>query len=342
MVDPWLLVATASLAVLWLASLLLVRWWTRRQVLRRLTAVPLTGEDISLPFPDLRPEDRQALQVVRDYRRRYLLNFRLKTEFTFRILVNLSLDLIQQVAAVYHPDEERPELQASLHQLINLNSRISLKLQDLLASLPLRALKDIKLQTVLTCHDLYTLCVSHPVYQFLRRHRLDKVVQWGWMLKNIASPWYWGRRFAYSGSRELLARFFLARVVTIVGVEAIRLYSGRSPGAEIGRLYELAWEEIRHLTVDAPHLEGKALTYFLSLVLRDRELSETTKLTLIGQAARAREAHHGMGGTLSVRESRQVERWLRRFIRQALPQAEQPAKLQDVHRRLAERTLPET
>ncbi len=60
----WLLLALAVL--LWLGSLLAVRYWTKKKILRSFAPETLEGEDIPLPFTDPRPEDKQALDVVRD------------------------------------------------------------------------------------------------------------------------------------------------------------------------------------------------------------------------------------------------------------------------------------
>jgi hypothetical protein len=114
MSESWLWLLAAAIAILWLASLAAVRFWTRRQVLRRLAAIP-KEEEISLPFPDVRPEDRQALEVVRAYRRRCLLKVWPDTDFSFRALLTLSMDLVQQIAAVYHPGEARPPAGPSRH-----------------------------------------------------------------------------------------------------------------------------------------------------------------------------------------------------------------------------------
>ncbi len=336
--DIWLGLIIAAVSLAWLVSLLAVRLWTKRQVLRQLTTTSWESEEIALPFSDLRPEDRQALELVRDYRRRYLLKISSDTDFTFRSLLNLAMDLTQQIAAVYHPGEERPELHASLAQLLNLQIRIGVKLQGLLETLPLQAIKNIKLQTILQCHDLYKFCLSHPAYRLVRDYHLDKVGRWLWMLKNLANPWYWGRRLAYTGGKELLTRYFWGRAISIIGLEAIRLYSGRASGEEVGRLYDLAWQELQQMTAGDPVLETKALQFYLRLVLHSRELPETTKLRLLQHVTQPLAGQPEPGGTVSPAEGRQIEKWLRPFICKELPAATQPGKLQQLQRRLAERT----
>ncbi len=83
------------------------------------------------------------------YRRRYLLKLWPDTEFSLKVVTGLSLELIQEIAEVYHPEDERPELHASLSELISLQTRISVRLQTLLETLPLRAIKDVELLTIL-------------------------------------------------------------------------------------------------------------------------------------------------------------------------------------------------
>ncbi|MGQ9920479.1 MAG: hypothetical protein ACUVRZ_04025 [Desulfobacca sp.] len=334
MVEPWLWLVIAAIAGLWLTSLAAVRYWTNRQMWRRLADMA-KEEDLSLPFPASRPEDHQALEVVRAYRRRYLLQVWPETELSFRALLNLSLNLVQQIAAIYHPDEAQPELQASLAELINLQTRISVRLQGLLGTLPLQIIKNLKLQTILSCHNLYQFCVSHPAYRFLRQYRLHKVMQWLWLLKNCVNPWYWGRRAAFSGGKELLSRFFLARFITIVGVEAIRLYSGRHPDQEWGQTFALAWQEICHLTAGDPAREAAAQKYFLRLVLHNRELPETTKLDVLKQLVQPPPEPDRGPGAISARERRRLERWLRQGVHSIFPPEQRAAALAAMRRRLA-------
>jgi hypothetical protein len=330
----WLILAVAVL--LWLGSLLAVRHWTRKKILRSFDSEILQGEDIPLPFTDPRPEDRQALDVVRSFRRRYLLKLWPDTEFSLKVVTGLSLELIQEIAGVYHPEDERPELHASLSELISLQTRVSVRLQALLETLPLRAIKDVELQTILFYHNVYKQFTCHPAYLFMRRHHLDKIARYAWMLKNIASPWYWGYRAAYAGGKEMLTRFFLSRMSTIVGVEAIRLFSGRAPGAEQWRKYDLAIQEMLHLAAANGASEPEALKFVLGLVLTSRELPEQVKLLLADRICKMRVETPADFCSLTPAERGQVRRWLKQFIVKVMPPAAQKPRLQELRQRLAE------
>ena len=225
--ENWLWFSLVLLLALWLGSLGLVRWWTRRQLLRQVAIKDLAEEPVDLPFAEPRPVDQQARDLIRAYRRRFLLQLWPDLEFSWRGIIDLTWDLIREVARIYYPDEERPELKATLYDLIDLQGRINARLQQLFESLPLKAIREVELETILQAHGLYKKFTQNPFYRFCKRHRLDELVRAAWLLKNLANPWYWGYRATWAGSKEFFYRYFLARLCTIVGEEAMRLYGRR-------------------------------------------------------------------------------------------------------------------
>jgi hypothetical protein len=330
----WLLIIIGIL--LWFISLVAVRYWTRNKILSSFDPESLEEDDIKLPFTDRRPEDKEAMEVVRAFRRKYVLKLWPDTEISLKVVMGLALELVQQIAAVYYPDDERPELHASLSELVSLQNRISVRLQTLLETLPLRAVKDVDLETILFYHNFYKKFTSHPTYLFMKRHHLDKVARYAFMLKNIASPWYWGYRAAYYGGKEMVSRFFLGRMSTIVGVEAIRLYSGRAPGVEQWRKYELAIQEMMFLTAADGGSEAEAQRFLCRLILKSRELPEPAKLALIDHMTRIKAADPAEFDSLNGSERVQVRRWLRHFIVKLIPPKARKPRLQELRQRLAD------
>ncbi len=112
----------ASLAILWLASLAAMRFWTRRRMLTDFMARPGGCE---LPRPSgQRPEDRAALEIIRSRRRRYLWNRWPETALSFYAIQEQSLEIMKEIAGVYFPQEEEPLLKASLADLLALHNRV--------------------------------------------------------------------------------------------------------------------------------------------------------------------------------------------------------------------------
>ncbi len=225
--SHWVILILTGLFLLWLLSLLVVRLWTRRQVLKSLEAHEEVAEELTSPFPEPRPEDQEALERIRSFRHRYLLSWWPGTTFSFQAIYEMSLELIKGIAAVYFPEEDRPELKASMADLVALHNRVGARLACWLESFPMRPFKDVELKTVLLYHEVYQAVTQHPVSAFVRRHRLGSLARWAWTLYNYANPLVWTSRAAYHGGKEVAARLLLARIADLVGEEAMLIYGRR-------------------------------------------------------------------------------------------------------------------
>jgi len=216
--NPWTIL---GLAGLWAASLW-VMWLTTRRRLLRALLIREADSDIPLP-PEPRLADEGARDLIRGNRNRYLWSYRPETPLSFTVISDLSGQLIREIAGIYYPEEERPERKASLADLVALHNRVGSRLAAWLESAPMRPFKDVELQTVMRYYEMYQSLKAHPIFQFIQRHRLHRLANWGWAALNYNRPFYWGRRAAYELGRRLL----LARIVDLVGEEAMLLYGGQ-------------------------------------------------------------------------------------------------------------------
>ncbi|MGB7911722.1 MAG: hypothetical protein WCF59_05800 [Desulfobaccales bacterium] len=221
MKNHWIIFAVAGLAIFWLASLAAMRFWTRRRMLADFMAPPGGCELPRLSVQ--RPEDRAALEIIRSRRRRYLWSRWPETALSFNAIQEMALKIIKEIAGVYYPLEEEPQLKASLADLLTLHNRVGSRLAAWLETAPIRAFKDVELQFIVRYYGVYQNVKNHPVSRFIREHRLHRVAVWSWAAFNYNNPFYWGRRGAY----ELARRLLLARIAQVVGEEAMVLYGRR-------------------------------------------------------------------------------------------------------------------
>jgi hypothetical protein len=164
------------------------------------------------------------MAVIRRYRRHYLLKWLPGTVISFKTINEMSLELIKEIARAYYPDNGRPELKASLADLVALHNRVGARLAAWLDTRPMRPFKDVELGTVVRYHEMYHTLKNHWGYTFIKRHHLDKAARWSWTVINYANPWHWGRKAVYHGGKEVAARLLMARIAELVGEEAMRLY----------------------------------------------------------------------------------------------------------------------
>jgi hypothetical protein len=311
----WWVWVLLGLATLWGISLLLVRHWTLKRFSAALHQEEDRFDDLDISLPDPQPQDQEALQLLREYRRRYFLKLWPDTRFSFRQINDISQELVAEIARIYYPEEERPELKASLADLVALYRRVGVRLTAWLETVPFRPLREMDLATVMLIHDTYQVIKDHPVHQFLKRHHLYRAARWAWGAFNLANPFYWGRRAAYKGSREFLARVFLAKVVTVVGEEAMRLYSRRSPNLRLFRRYQVGVQEMLNLALGANEsLPTEMVLQLMKSVLKARGLEDQEKVALLKRISSPKQRETGLAD-VEPPEQKEVQEWLQSLVK---------------------------
>lgn len=308
----WIWLA-GGVALVWGLTLVLVHLWTRKRLLQTLSRESLAADDLEMHIEDPRPEDQEALELIRSRRRRFLLNLWPDTRLNLGFLTEISQNLVQDIARVYHPQEERPELKASLADLVALYTRVGARLTLWLDTLPIRPFKDVELLTILQYHELYQRVKQHPGYLFLKRHHLDKAARWAWTLKNLLNPWYWSRKAAYTGSREVLQRLFLAKLTDLVGEEAVRLYGRRPLHRHTFRRCQAAVREFLRLAGPDELLPPRVNQILLRFIVKAKGLEPGEKLALLNLMLKPAPAESDMRG-LEDKHRREAHRLAAKLV----------------------------
>jgi hypothetical protein len=343
--HTWLVWVLLGLAALWVTSLFLVRHLTLKRFRAALQQEGAGEDDLEIRLPDPHPQDQEALALIRDYRRRHLLKMGLDTRFSFREISELAQTLVAAVARIYYPEEERPELRASLADIVALYRRVGVRLAAWLEAAPIRPVKDMELATVLLLHDTYQKVKEHPVHQFLKRYHLYRAAHYIWGAVNVVNPYYWGRRAAYKGTREFLARVFLAKVVAVVGEEAMRLYSRRSPNLRLFRRYLVGVQEMINLSLGANGtLPPEVIFLLMKSVLKAGGLEDQEKVALLKNLSQPRVRATGLAD-LTADEQKTVRSWLAGLVKACWQGRERQELLSRVKERFQEvavQTVPES
>jgi hypothetical protein len=332
----WFWAVLGGFLLFWAGSLVLAALWGRRRAVHSLAREPgAEGLEISLKHP--RPEDRAALEIIWAHRRRVFLHPWPETQFGFTAISELSQTIIREIAQVYYPEEARPELKASLGDLVALHNRVGARLRTWLDTLPFRAVKDLELETVLRAHEIYQTVRDHPVHVFLKRHHLDQVARWAWSAANFTNPWYWASRATLTGGREALGRLFMAKVAAVVGEEALRLYGRRLPNHKSKGLYLIAVQEMINLGLVNGHFQPAAAGHILRFILEARGLEDQEKLALARRLARPRLTKPADPETLEKADRQKIGRWLLQMVQGGFAGEGQEIPLAQVQSRWGDR-----
>ena len=227
-------------------------------------------------------QDLQAYHLIETERQNVWRHFSTGTSLAPRKISQHSLELVQQIAAIYYPDIDHPEFQASIFDLLELNERIITRLKEHLEEFPLNTIRDLNLQDILTYKNYYDSFSQFEFVKLAKEHKyLYTIGRYAWMGYNSLNPWYWGRKAIFTAGKEGTFRYLLTLILTIVGEEAVLVYSKRNIRAKAVALEKnIAFEMINMAVVDKV-VSQEEYDVILDFVLNNSKLDDSLKVTLL-------------------------------------------------------------
>jgi hypothetical protein len=296
--DHWVSAFFVLLSLTTILVLVAVRWWLKRRWQRLLQERFEEEEELDVLTP-LGSEDQQALEVIKQYRQEVWALSEADLQLNFEALNQRAVRVIRSIAAVYHPEVEIAQYEASLVEILHLIRRVSAKLARLGGVMPFRFLGNRKLSDYQRYYEVYKKINENPILQALKRNpHLYKAARLAMNVKNLGNPLYWaGKELSREGYFYVMRWFYLT-FISQVGREAMRLYSGRHFQTEedrdatlIGyRLFNLArhwggpsageWAFIVDFITNHPSLEAEVKVHILSRCSQDKLPKDLDQQTL--------------------------------------------------------------
>ena len=227
------------------------------------------------------PEDRLALERIESELKAVSRTFALKTSLAPKKVYSLAAGLTRDIAAIYYPDSENPMQRASLADLLKLDERVVARLNLKINEFPLKAVKDISIEKILTGKDFYESKVKNKLEWLKRYKTVYNLGNNAWLAYNALNPWYWGRRLAYTSVREITFRYLLTWIITIVGEEAMAVYGRRdinTSEAVFDRDLAFAMIDLAHTR---PNISGKVYAMLLDHILNRARLSDPVRVNVL-------------------------------------------------------------
>ena len=227
------------------------------------------------------PTDQQACDRIESEVRAVSRHFSMSTSIAPKRIYALAAELTREIAGIYYPAVDNPLMQASISDLLSLNERIVTRLNLKLREFPFNTVKDIKIQKIVQGKDYYDSKIKDKIEWFKKYKTLYNMGSHVWLSYNALNPWYWGRKIAYTSAREITFRYLLTWIITIVGEEAMTVYSRRDVNTQ-----EIAFErDLAFAMVDMAHthkdFSKEAHAMVLDHVLNRSRLSDGLRVTVL-------------------------------------------------------------
>ncbi|MDF2699607.1 MAG: hypothetical protein K0Q49_1163 [Haloplasmataceae bacterium] len=143
----------------------------------------------------------------------------------FNLVQDLTKEVVMEVAKYYYPDSKCPHLEISLIEALDMNQRVTERLKTMLDNKAIGLIKNIRISQIIALLEIKKNVENNPIYRFSKKYNLDKVIQYGYAALNLANPAYWVRKIISTSTLETTLRGIGVMTISIVGEEAIQLYS---------------------------------------------------------------------------------------------------------------------
>ena len=221
--------------LLTLLLLLAMRVLVRRR-LKQLLVEEAEDEGELDQLTPLNAKDQEALALVKRLRSEVWELQDVELQLNIEALNQRAFHVVRSVAAVYHPDKESPQYEASLLELLQLIRRVVARIQRISGVAPFRYLGVRRLSDYQRYYEVYRKINENPILMALKRHpTIFRLARWAVNLKNLGNPLYWAGRELSREGYFYMVRWFHLTFVSQVGREAIKLYSGRHFQSEVDR-----------------------------------------------------------------------------------------------------------
>jgi len=284
----WISALLLVLTVCVLLTVALMRWWIRRRWQRLLESDLDDRHELDL-LPPLNTRDEQALECIRRFRREVWNIPEADLKLGVEAFTNRALAVVSAIAAIYYPASETPEFEATLLESLILTQRVSRKITRFAAVTPWKLLGNRKLSEYQRFYQLYRKVNESALLQVLKRHRhLYRLAQIAWNIKNVGNPFYWaGRELSREGYFLTLRWFYLA-FIGQVGLEAMKLYSGRHFQREEERDATLVCHKLFNLTREWQGPSAAEWSALVQLVADHTYLEPDVKVHILSRWAQQR------------------------------------------------------
>ena len=225
-------------------------------------------------------EDQAACDRIEARVKAVSRKFAVQTSIAPKKVFEMAAELTREIAAIYHPHAEDPILQASIADLMQLNERIVTRLNIKLKEFPLNTIKDINIHSILKSKNIYDTKIKNKIEWLQKFGGLYKMGNRAWTTYNVLNPWFWGRKLAYTSVREITFRYLLSWIVTIVGEEAMSVYSLRDITTS-DAVYErdLAMAMVDVARAGKP-ISAEAYALVLNHILHSARLSDAVRIDI--------------------------------------------------------------
>ena len=171
-------------------------------------------------------EDEDIKRVIRSAKNQYIEeSSNLPTNEKFRDILNISKELIHDIAKMYYPKSEYPIYELSIDELMMLNHYITNRVDGLFKGKVLRGFKKIKIAQILKIIDLKKKIDENKAVKAAKKMHVPGIYKTTMSILNVFNPAYWVKKLMINTTMQIGTNKIATTIIDIVGEETAKVYS---------------------------------------------------------------------------------------------------------------------
>lgn len=172
------------------------------------------------------PLDSKTVEAIVEEKQKELVD---TVKFTdnayFRVAIDLSMELMQEISHHYFPDSKYPMYELSIQEIIDLTFYVTKRVEKIVDGKFLRLFKNARISTIINILEKKKALDNSKLMKLSRKLHISKLYSASRTILNYANPIYWFRKLTIKPSVTLLTKEVCKMIIEIVGEETNKIYS---------------------------------------------------------------------------------------------------------------------
>jgi hypothetical protein len=143
----------------------------------------------------------------------------------FRVALDLSMELMQEIAHHYFPESRYPMYELSIQEMLNLATYVTKRVEKIVDGKFLRIFKNARISTIVNILEKKKALDNSKLMKLSRKYNVSKLYSVSRTVLNYANPIFWFRKLTIKPSVTLLTKEVCKMIIEIVGDETNKIYS---------------------------------------------------------------------------------------------------------------------
>lgn len=170
-------------------------------------------------------ENHEVLELIEIKQEELINTVRLTDNAYFSVAMDLSLELLEEIASHYFPDSKYPIYEISVEELLELNRYITYRLDVLVNGPFLKLFKKARISSIVRMLNTKKAITNSKAMKLSRKLKISKLYGASRAVLNYANPLYWFRKLAIKPTTEVVTKEVCKHIIAIVGEETNKVYS---------------------------------------------------------------------------------------------------------------------